>query len=236
MALLGIVVILALAVLHDLNRPLHAAELPANAKLYLPILQVEQKKLAPTMPMPEWQAARTHKETCITAKHPKCWSPFAELKTEREYGFGLGQFTVAYTKTGAVRFNTFEEMKQKDRRLAGWAWEKRFDPVMQIDALLIKDNILYGNVVGAATTLDRIAFTLVGNNGGAASVLYDRRLCQGTRGCDQSRWFGNVELYSGKSRTVMPGYGRSLYEISRDYPRDIINRLMPLYKPYYLGN
>lgn len=211
----------------------HAQTIPANAHTYLPLLVEMQGEVWPDAPLPGWTAAQVHKESCITVKHPKCWNPRAELKTKREYGFGFGQTTVAYRADGSERFNVFKELKALDPVLHSWAWENRFDPKMQLRALLVKNKIGYLNITGAANRVDHLAFSLAAYNGGMGGVLSDRRLCQAVPGCDPGRWFGHVEKHSNKSKKPWQGYGKSAFEINRDYPKQIIFVLRPLYQPYF---
>lgn len=211
----------------------HAQTVPANAPAYLPMLVAEQRAIWPDAPGPHgWTAAQVHKESCIHAKHPKCWNPRAELKTAREYGFGFGQITVAYRADGSERFNVFNELRRSDPRLKSWAWEDRHNPQMQLRALLIKNKIGYQTITGARNDVEHLAFSLAGYNGGLGGVVADRRLCQGTRGCDPSRWYGHVERTSNKSRVKWQGYGASAFDINRAYPVSIM-KLQPLYAPYF---
>lgn len=180
-----------------------------------------------------WAAAQVHKESCITAKHSKCWNPKVELKTAREYGFGLSQVTISYRQDGTERFNVFKELKASDARLRNWAWEDRYNPTMQLRAMLIKNKIGYRTITGAYNDVEHLAFSLAGYNGGLGGVLSDRRLCQGTRGCDPSRWFGHVERTSNKSRVKWQGYGQSPFDINRAYPVTILYTLRPQYEPYF---
>lgn len=208
--------------------------LPTNAYKYLPMLIELEDELWPDAPLRGWTGAQVHKESCITVKHSKCWNPRAELRTSREWGVGFGQITIAYNKDGSERFNVFNELRALDPVLRTWRWDDRFDPKMQLRALLVKNKIGYLSITGASNRVDHLAFSLAGYNGGLSGVLSDRRLCQAVQGCDPNRWFGNVELYSNKSRKPWQGYGQSAFEINRAYPREIIFKLRPLYEPYYM--
>lgn len=210
-----------------------AQDVPANAKQYLPMLIEVQKSVWPAVPIPDHQAAQIEKESCITRRHPKCWNPHAELKTSREYGFGFGQTTIAYNADGSERFNVFKELKGLDPVLRQWEWNNRFDPYMQLRAFVVKNRIGYDRIIGAATELDRVSFSLAGYNGGISGVLSERRLCQATSGCDPNRWIDNVERTSNKSRIANHGYGKSAYQINREYPRDILYRIRPTYTKYF---
>lgn len=188
--------------------------LPENAKKYAPVLKEELKKFWPELKERSIIAAQVEKESCVTLKSSKCWSPFAELKTDREYGFGFGQITV--TK----RFNNFDEVKKLDKSLSSWKWENRFDPGLQLRAMVLMDKDIYRKL--PAVLEDKMAFMLASYNGGLGGILNDRRLCQGTKGCDPNKWFGNVENTSFKSKIKPPQYGKSFFEINREYPKVIL--------------
>lgn len=202
--------------------------LPKQAYDKIPILKEEIDKHWPAMPLKSSIAAQIEQESCISLKHSKCWNSRAELKTDREYGFGLGQITI--TK----KFNVFEELKASSKALSDWKWENRFDPRYQIRAVVIKDFQDYSRIKGSATTLDRLAFAYSAYNGGLGGVLKDRKLCSYTKGCDSSKWFGHVENTSYKSKVALKGYGQSFFEINRGYVKHLIE-LQPRrakYVPY----
>lgn len=189
--------------------------IPALAAVYLPVLLSVQTALWPTMPDPALLAAQVEQETCISLTHSKCWNPRAELKTSREYGFGLGQLTVT------DKFDNFKEAKGWDASLAGWKWENRFDPDMQLRALVAYDRNLYRRLKFGATETDRLSFMFSAYNGGLGGLLKDRRLCAMQSGCNPDRWLNHVELTSFRARTAVKGYGKSFFEINREYVRNI---------------
>lgn len=199
--------------------------IPALAKVYLPVLASVTASLWPTMPDKPLLAAQVEQETCASLKSAKCWNPRAELKTSREYGFGLGQLTIT------SRFNNFEESKRWDGSLAGWKWENRYDPEMQLRALVAYNRNLYRQVAPLASTeVSRLAFMFSAYNGGAGGLKKDIVLCKATRGCDPTRWSGHVEKTSFRARTSVKGYGKSFFEINREYVRNIMVVRSPKYR------
>ncbi len=202
-----------------------AVAVPAAALALLPILSQELDTHWPTMPLRSSMAAQIEKESCITLKHSKCWNTRAELKTDREYGFGLGQITI--TK----KFNVFEELKASNKALSDWKWENRFDARYQLRAVVIKDLQCFTSVKKAATPLDQLKMAYSCYNGGGGGLMKDRVLCSKTQGCDPSKWDGNVELTSFKSKVAVKGYGQSFYEINRGYVRQLTD-LLPRRQKY----
>lgn len=207
-------------------------KIPERAVTLMPDVIKAIDDIWPDMPMRSYFPAQIEAESCITLTHPKCWNPRAELKTSREYGFGLGQITIAYNKDGSERFNVFNEVKRQHPDLQNWAWEDRYNPLLQIKAIVVKNKVNWGSIKWETHDLDnKMAFLATYYNGG--SPARDRNLCVQTAGCDPSKWWGNVELYSVKSKTKLKEYGnRSLFEISREYPRKVLIDKRPKYVPY----
>lgn len=189
--------------------------LPPLALVYLPVLQSQIAQHWQDAPA-YYLAAQVDKETCYSPTHWKCWNPRAELKTAREYGFGLGQLTV--TKA----FNNFKAARGWDKSLADWQWENRFDAGRQLAALVIYDRDLYRALPFASSQTERLAFTFSAYNGGKGGVIKDRALCRNTPGCDQNKWFGHVEKQSFRVRTAVKGYGQSFFDTNRGYVREIM--------------
>lgn len=209
---------------------------PAGAEAFAPVLVEKQKATWPQAPEPWTLAGLIEQESCIGLTHSRCWNPRAELRTSREYGFGFGQITVAYTSSGAVRFNKFEELRQAHDSLRGWTWAERYDPGYQLTAIVEMNLDLWRRLASSpgATETDHWAFVLSSYNGGLSGVLQDRRLCGNTRGCDPARWFGNVENTSLKSKQPQPGYGnRSWFEINREHVRNVLTVRRDKYRSYW---
>lgn len=200
--------------------------LPPKALLYLPVLQEQIVQGWPGAPMPETMAGQIEQETCITMTHSSCWNPRAEIKTDREYGFGFVQITV--TK----QFNNFEGVKKLDAKLQSWKWQDRFDPARQLRAAVVLDRTGFAKCSFAATDADRMAFMYAAHNGGLGGVMQDRQLTRG-KGADPNRWFGQVEKYSFKAKIKVKGYGKSFFEINREYVRNIMLVRSAKYRPFF---
>lgn len=194
-----------------------------NADLLIPVLR--EKVNSENAPF-SWElyAAQIDKETCPGVNSPKCWNPRTEFKTVREYGFGLGQLT------NTPRHNNFEYVKTLNANLANWQFENRFDAENQIVAMLAMDKICL--FPDSASLVDSQAFMLACYNGGRGGVISDKLICKNTEGCDPRKWFGHVENTSNKSRQKWQGYGRSAFDINRDYPRDILYNRIKKYQEY----
>lgn len=199
----------------------------ANEQAYLPVLKAELEANWPDIPWRAPMGAQVNQETCASLKSKKCWSPTAELKTSREYGFGLGQLTV--TK----RFDNFTAARQLHPTLKGWEWDNRYDPAFQLRTMVLMGRFNYGKVSWAATQHERMAFTFAAYNGGLGGVLSDRAVCRITAGCDPSKWFGHVQLTSKKAKTAVSGYGKSFFEINREYVNNVMIHRRARYLPYF---
>lgn len=204
-----------------------AAELPAGAVKHLPALDEEISAHWPSTPLRSALAAQIEQETCASLRSPKCWSPRAELKTAREYGFGLGQVTVT------SRFDNFAEARKLDVTLRDWRWEDRYDARRQLRTLVLMDRGGFERLRFVADERERLAMTFAAYNGGLGGVLQDRRVCAQAVGCDPNRWFGHVERHSTKSRVKWQGYGASAYDINRGYVRAVLIDRRPRYVGYF---
>lgn len=224
-ALLAIALLLASAA--------RAQDAPPRAVALMPALIETQRSVWPDAPAPAFLPSQVEQETCPSLKSPKCFNSHAELKTSREYGFGLGQTTVAYRQDGGVRFNKWAELRTRYPSLRGWTWESRFDAKYQLAALMEMDKASFKLYPDAATPRDRIAFALAGYNGGDGGNHQDKILCSNTPGCDPTRWFDNVERRSLKSKIANPGYSKSSFEISREYPRNILGFRLSKYQRFF---
>lgn len=198
-----------------------SASLPNNFYKYSPVLIDTINSTWPDCAYRVMFPAQIEQETCPSLSSKKCWNPRAELITPRERGTGLGQITIAYDKEGKERFNNFQEARKIDLRLSNWKWEDRYNVRLQLIALVKTDRINYGKVSFAATEEDRLAFTLVAYNSGLGGILQDRRVTI-REGGNPDKWWGNVELYSTKSKKPVSGYSISFFTVSRDYPKNIL--------------
>lgn len=238
---LGLVLALLLALLAcDLHaaakqaKPRKPPAIPPQALTHLPTLVQTQRNIWPDAPIPYFLAGQVEQESCISLTHSRCWNPTVELKTSREYGFGLGQTTVAYRADGSVRFNKWAELRTRYPSLRNWTWENRFDPALQLTALVEMDKALYVKFYFVKPPRERLGFALSSYNGGEGSAIQDRLLCGNTPGCDKNLWFGNVERVSFKSRVPNKGYGKSAFEINREYPH-LVDTRMQKYQQFFTG-
>lgn len=140
------------------------------------------------------------------------WRPNARSP----YAAGLAQFIPA--TAAAISRKYPETLGEGDPLNPQWA----------IRALVQYDHDIFVgrfvNAVPPATECDRWAFTLSGYNGGEGWINRDRALCRQHSDCDPSRWWNNVELYSGRSE--------SNYRQNRDYPVRILMDYQPNYRAW----
>jgi hypothetical protein len=209
------------------------AAVPEKAKPYKDAVITSIKKMDFPKEYPQSIPGQIEQETCISLKGRSCWNSHAELKTSREYGFGLGQLTVAYNKDMTERFNTFKEIKA-NKAFKNWEWSDRFNASYQIEAIIYKDMLAFRAITWKMDTyFEKLAITFAMYNGGIGSIIRDRALCNQTKDCDSSKWFGNIEKTSFKSRVIAKGYGKSFYDINREYPRNILFIRMKRYEEWF---
>jgi len=198
-----------------------------NEQKYLPALERELGIHWPDVLVRSYFAAQIRQETCASLTHRKCWSPEAELKTSREYGFGLGQLTVT------PRFDNFREAKKLHTSLSDWEWENRYNAAYQLRTMILMNRFNYGKVDWAYDHTERFAFSFAAYNGGLGGVLSDRSVCRASDICDESRWFGHVERHSKKAKLAASGYGKSFFDINREYVRRVMLEYPSRYSFYF---
>ena len=212
--------------------------IPERAFQYLPIYEKEAARIAPEIGYLPYYPALTEHESCISLKHSKCFSPTSELKTSRELGIGLAMVTKAYRKDGTLRFDKLQEMRSAYwSELQDLSWnniKQRPDLQIRVVILLTKEN--WNKFFLLKDPWQRLAMTDSAYNGGAGSVQQAMRICGLKKGCDPQVWFDNVELVIPKSKEIMPGYGRSPYQINTHHVDDVMNTRYPKYKKYFDEN
>lgn len=202
-----------------------ASEPPAAAVPVLPLLKAEQLAWWPDHPQPSALGGQVEQETCPSLKHWMCWNPKAQLKTSREQGVGLGQITRTWDAKGNTRFDSLAEIKgQNPQALKDWGWSDQslYNPRLQLRGLLLMDLRNWNALTDVPNPNERLAMALVAYNGGLGGLRQDRVACDATPGCDRRLWWGNVEHTSLKAKTAVSGYGKSFFEINREYPRNIL--------------
>lgn len=230
-ALAGLYVFTGLLFLAVAGYARAADDLPPAARPLLPLLKAEQVAYWSDHPAAAVLGALVEQETCPNLRHRMCWSPRAELRTEREYGFGLGQKTVAYRADGSTRFDAWRETREREGpALAGWTWEQRYDARLQLRAVVLDNRDCYRHISRLVPDAEAaLAMCDAAYNGGYGGLLDDRRRCAAHPGCDPDQWFGNVEQTSGKSRVRWRGYGASAFEINRGHVRAVMIERRPRY-------
>lgn len=209
-------------------------QMPEKARPLLPVVYAETLAHWPDAPMMSYVPAQIEQETCISYKHKFCWNPMATLKTSREYGFGLGQHTVAYRADGSVRFNAHQEALAKFVELEGWTWDNRFDAKFQIRASILSNKSCFNRMRRMGINdYNSLAFCDAAHNGGEGAMLNERRLCAKVAGCDQNKWFGHVEQHSVKSRVPVKGYAKSWFDINREHVKNVMIVRRPPYARWF---
>lgn len=206
--------------------------IPTNAVIYLPVLKLQLSQIWPTITQPQDLAGQIEQETCIVLTWPSCWNPQTQFKTNREYGFGLGQLTIT------PYFNGFTALQQmEDPVIKTWTWSDRFNPTMQIRAQIDMDLVDYNYYTSIALTPeDNFAFMLSAYNGGPGLLWDDIKYCQALPDCLHRVWFNNVETHSVRTRLSLDGSvygGQSAFSINRTYVRNILKIRSQKYIPFF---
>ncbi|MBH2008098.1 MAG: hypothetical protein I8H71_00455 [Xanthomonadaceae bacterium] len=241
LAFLGLCIVTAALFLGLANfaraQPLPAAALrlqvPAAAQQLAPLAVQEIERIWPGIPRRSYLGALVEQETCISLSHRFCWSPTARLKTAREEGAGLGQFTRAWDASGRERFDALTEVRAlapQDLQALNWSTVyERADLGLRAVLVKVRDCDRRLQRLGNIGEMQRLAFCDAAYNGGYGGLQSDRKLCALKTGCDPGQWFGHVEHTSGKSRAKWQGYGKSAFEINREHVDMTVNVRRPKY-------
>lgn len=206
------------------------ALLPPKANQYLPVLTDEVSRHWPAIPSAPAMGAQVEQESCVSLRSPRCWDPTVELKTDREYGFGLPQITIT------AKFNNFEAAKQLDPSLRNWRYEDRFQAAPQLRTMVLMLKRNYTGLPSVPDPVERMRMAQAGYNQGMGGLTNRRKLCRQAPGCNPDIWFGNVENYTLQKKTVSKGYGKSFAQITQEYVLNIWTVRLPKYITWFKGN
>ena len=201
----------------------HAQKLPGESAKLLPSLMEEIDLYWHDIPDYVFPAGLIDQESN--------WKPTAQLKTARELGCGLGQFTKAMNADGSIRFDALTEVKALDKTLKDWDWRDCSAVKYQLRAVVLKTKSLYRNCsVAMLDGTNSLMCVGAGYNGGAGSVAKRQRLCRAQAGCNYRVWEGHLNKQCAQSNVKVHGYGESFCEINSKYPGRIYAR-MPKFRP-----
>ena len=218
--------ILVYGFLSLLGGKVHAEDaMLTKAKPWLPALASEQRAAWPDHPAPWVLAGLIEQESC-----PKCWNPASRLRTAREEGAGLTQFTRAFRPNGSVRFDTIADLRARYPQMRELTWGNVYQrPDLQLRGTVLMSRDLYAKF-DAAPGEAGLHFTDAAWNAGAGRIQRDRRACRLTNGCDYQQWFGHVERTCTASRVALAGYGRSPCQITVEHVANVFKRYGPRYR------
>lgn len=177
-------------------------------------------------------------ESCVTIRHPKCWSPSSELLTRwpnglvREQGVGLGQITRAYSQNGSIRLDVLTDLRKRyPKDLSGLTWDNiKSRPDLQIRAISLLWLSNYTRLPDSIPEFDKVAMTDSAYNGGYGYIIKDRKSCGLKAKCNPDIWFNNVENINNRGNTILYG-NRTANMINRDHVRDV---LLEKWTKYYM--
>ncbi|MFD2755039.1 hypothetical protein [Comamonas terrae] len=198
-----------------------------RARAMAPMVVGEIERQWPDMPRRSYLGALIEQESCPSLSSSMCWSTTARLKTAREEGAGLTQFTRAWTAAGALRFDAIAEVKaMAPKALQELSWDNVYERAdLNVRAAIVKLRGCDAQLAALTPGLDditRVAMCDAAYNGGWGHLQQDRKLCGLTPGCNPNQWFGHVEKHSVKSREKWQGYGQSAYEVNRGHVRNTV--------------
>lgn len=219
--------LLACIALSMLAAPALAAPVPHQAMELLPVLARAIRNQWPACPQPWILAGKIEQESG--------WRVRAELKTSREYGFGLGQITIAYNKDGTERFNNFVSALKVTMMKNQITWERRFDPEFQLTYVVLSSRGNYSLAQGFFDDDESAtAGMLVAYNAGPGRLV-QRKAEAVRRGIDPPRaWYGGLEnIHSRAEERIL--YGKPLWKRVNEYPRLIMFVRAPKYRLLICG-
>lgn len=195
------------------------SRLPGDSALLLPILKSEIDTYWPDIYLREFPAGVIDQESN--------WKMKAALRTSREFGCGLAQFTIAYNANGSVRFNALEETKALDKSLSGWTLKDCYNERYQLRAVTLKLK-LHAKQCDSMMIDSVNALKCAGGmyNGGAGSVAKRQRLCRAKAGCDFKVWDNHLDKQCPQSNAKVEGYGESFCQINSKYPGRVFQRMI----------
>lgn len=193
-------------------------KLPGDSAQLLPVLDKEIDTFWIDLTSRPWMASIPDQEAN--------WKLKATLKTSRELGCGLGQFTMAYDAKGNVRFDALAETKRLDPSLKDWNWKDCYNAQYQLRGLVLK---MRANERQCAMVMrgDRNIKACDGAayNGGFGSVTKRIRACRMDPTCDAEEWFGHLDKQCPQANVKVAGYGESFCMINSKYPGRVEARM-----------
>lgn len=213
--------------------------IPENAWEYRDMLFNELERNTPEIPDYNFVPALIEHESCISLRHSRCFNANSILSNKREHSIGFFQIAKAYRTDGSVRMDTLAALKSKyrnDLKEANWGnLANRPDLQMRAGTLLIKDNWNYFRHT-VPDFNERMYFVDAAHNAGAGNINKDIRACNLVKGCDSSKWFGNVEKTCQRSKRPIAAYGnRSVCDINRGHVVDVFKVRKPKYNRQYFN-
>lgn len=197
-------------------------KISSQARDLLPLLASVITSQWPACPQPWVIAGKIEQESN--------WKTEAELKTSREYGFGLGQVTIAYNADGTERFNNFTRALRVTMMGKTITWAKRFDPRFQLTYSVLSDR---SNFAAAGKFFDddesKTAGMLVAYNAGLGAIMRRKAVAIQLGMTPPRKWFGGLsEIHARCEERLL--YGVPLYKRINEYPRLILHVRSPKYK------